>query len=171
MTMKTITQGLLTLLISLLLVSGAQADRKGDSEKITFTGTLMHMAGACIVNNGGDISVQFGNVAVSQVKYEKFIQPLNYTLQCPGAVPGSRISMTFKATPVSGGDGATLASSVPGLWVRVLREKQPQPLNKAFDVPNVNTPPALSVELRQDPTVVLRAGAFSAIGTLVAEYQ
>jgi len=169
--MKTITQGLLTLFISLLLVPGAQADRKGDSAKIALTGKLMRTDRSCTVNNGGDISVQFGNVAVSQVKDEKFIQPLNYTLQCPGAVPGSRISMTFKATPVSGGDGATLASSVPGLWVRVLREKQPQPLNKAFDVPNVNTPPALSVQLRQDPKVVLKAGAFSATGTLVAEYQ
>lgn len=144
------------------------AAQTGDTMSITFTGRLNNHK-PCVVNNNQDINVAFGNVNINKVSTDHITQSMDYSLDCSGSQAGNTVEMTIKATPVTG-DTAAIASNIPGLWLKFIKDGQPQDLNEAFTVADWQSTPTLEIELEKDPAVELEAAAFSATATLMSEY-
>jgi len=159
--MKTITQGLLTLLISLLLVSGAQADRKGDSEKITFTGKLMlTVQDGCTFNQGGTVNVDFGQVGfkpggggnvLDPVPGDK---PIASAMHCTGSTTGAHMSLMPSGTALIAADGHKVLGvyvnnvQLTSLGIELLVDKKPWDAGTPFPV-DMKMPPVLEARLVQ----------------------
>jgi len=159
----------LPVLLALLLAPGAVAQQVGDKMQVAFKGHLMPAITACQVNKDQTITAEFNNVGINKVASGQYILPLKYSLEkCDGAA--NTIKMMLKAT-ANGLDAATMSTSVAGLGVKVLKDGQPLALNQYFTIADGQKPPQLQVQLVKDPAITLKESAFTATGTLLAEYQ
>lgn len=147
------------------IVTAAQT---GDTLSITFTGRLNNHK-PCVVNNNQDINVAFGNVNIARVSTDHITHAMDYSLDCSGTQASNTVEMTIKAIPVTG-DTAAIASNIPGLWLRFIKDGKPQDLNASFIVTDWQSPPRLEIELEKDPAVELQAAEFSGTATLISEY-
>lgn len=146
----------------------AFATQTGDSMNISFTGRLMNRK-PCTVSDGKIILVNFGNVNVNNVTNDHVIKDLDYSLNCPDATSDNTVQLTIRGTPITG-DSTVIASSAAGLWMKFLKDGEPQALNTAFVVDDWRNPPGLTIELEKDPSTELNAGAFTGTVTLISEY-
>lgn len=130
----------------------------------------MVLSTPCSVNGDQPVTVTFGNVGISKIDSGKYVQALDYRLNCGGATSTSRVSLTVRATPAAW-DAKAIATSVDGLGAQILRDGEPLALNTSVDVPDPSSPPVLQVKLVKDSSVTLTEQAFTAAGTLIADYE
>lgn len=150
--------------------SYAGEGQKGDSVDFTFSGRLQAMT-PCSINSDGPVTVAFGNVGITKVDSGRYLQQMNYILDCGTATSSNTVLMSFTTTTPVATDTAAIASDIPGLWVKILKDGIPLELGKEFQVADPQVPPKIEVQLIKDPTMDLIEGAFKATGTLVAEYM
>lgn len=142
----------------------------GDSIDYTFSGRLQAWT-PCTFNNGGPITLEFGNVGISKVDSGQYLRELKYTLECGSATSSNTVIMVFTTTTPVATDSASISSDIPGLWVKILKDGAPLELGKEFQVADPQSPPKIEVQLIRDSGTDLIEGAFKATGTLVAEYM
>lgn len=162
-----INQAVACVVLCLVLITGAEAEQKGDSVNFHFTGRLVQQS-FCTINNDGIIDVPFGNVGVNRVSSGEYVQDLDYTLVCQGATANTSVNMMILAAPAVWNIQAT-QTSVTGLGVRFLSENEAIDLNTALTIDPTH-PPHLQAQLVSDPQANLTAQAFTATGTLLASY-
>lgn len=155
------------LAVVLLLPSLSRGAQTGDSVMFVFTGRLM-AATPCTVNGDKLITVDFKTVAVNKVDNGQYVRDIDYSLNCPSATASSTVRLLLRADP-SSFDSRAMKTDVPALGVQVLNAGVPISLNAAMNIDPGN-PPKLQAKLVKDPSGTLPARAFSATGTLVAEY-
>ncbi|KTC19456.1 pilus assembly protein [Pseudomonas marginalis ICMP 9505] len=146
---------------SLSLCSGAWAN-------LTFSGTLNEPP-PCTIDAGNTIEVDFGDVGVKRVDGEKYRQGVGYIITCgPDTLPWElKLSVNGTATTF---DGAAVQTSVPALGIRLFQNNVPFLLNTPLDI-TLSSPPTLEAVPVKQPGAILAPASFTAVATLLAEYE
>ncbi|EOY5052097.1 fimbrial protein [Serratia marcescens] len=136
---------------------------------MAFSGTL-NAPPPCVINNGQRIEVDFGQqVGISQVDGQRYLQNVNYRIDCEPGSSGQTLGLTLVAA-ASGFDVAAVPTNVPDLAIRLLLAGNPFVLNKRMPIDAANTPRLQAVPVKR-PGGALTPQAFSAQATLLADYQ
>lgn len=151
----------LLLLCSLGLCSGASAN-------LTFSGTLNEPP-PCTIDAGNTIEVDFGDVGVKRVDGERYRRGVGYTINCGTDTLPWELKLSVNGTPTTF-DGAAVQTSVPALGIRIFQNSLPFPLNTPLDI-NLSAPPTLEVVPVKQAGAVLPPARFTAVATLLAEYE
>ena len=154
-------QRVLLTLCSIGLCSGASAN-------LTFSGTLNEPP-PCTIDNGNTIEVDFGDVGVKRVDGVKYRRGVGYAINCGADTLPWELKLSVNGTATSF-DGAAVQTSVPALGIRIFQNDRPFPLNAPLDI-NLSSPPTLEVVPVQQPGATLTPARFTAVATLLAEYQ
>ncbi len=154
-------QRALLALCSLGLCSGVSAN-------LTFSGTLNEPP-PCTIEAGNTIEVDFGDVGVKRVDGVKYRRALAYTISCGPATLPWELKLSVNGTATSF-DGSAVQTSVPELGIRLFQNNLPFLLNTPLDI-TLSSPPTLEVVPVKQPGAVLAPARFTAVATLLAEYQ
>lgn len=165
---QAVTAMLVIALIGTTLSSFARAKQTGDKLNYSFTGRMVH-ATPCSVNGDQPVSVTFGNVGVSKIDTGKYVQNLNYTLECGVATASDKVGLTIIAIPAAW-DTKAIATSADGLGAQILKDGSPLELNTQTMITDPSRPPVLQVLLVKNPAVTLTEQAFTATGTFLVDY-
>lgn len=154
-------QRALLALCSLGLCSAASAN-------LTFSGTLNEPP-PCTIDAGNTIEVDFGDVGIKRVDGVQYRKGVGYTINCgTDTLPWAlKLSVNGTATTF---DGSAVQTSVPALGIRVFQNNLPFSLNTPLDI-SLSSPPVLEVVPVKQPGATLAPARFSAVATLLAEYQ
>lgn len=140
----------------------------GVSANLTFSGTLNEPP-PCTIDAGNTIEVDFGDVGVKRVDGVKYRQSVGYTINCgTDTLPWAlKLSVNGTATTF---DGSAVQTSIPALGIRVFQNSQPFVLNSPLEI-SLSSPPVLEVVPVKQPGATLTPARFTAVATLLAEYQ
>ncbi|RFD30399.1 pilus assembly protein [Pseudomonas sp. GL93] len=154
-------QRALLALCSLGLCSAASAN-------LTFSGTLNEPP-PCTIDAGNTIEVDFGDVGIKRVDGVQYRKGVGYTINCgTDTLPWAlKLSVNGTATTF---DGSAVQTSVPALGIRVFQNNLPFSLNTPLDI-SLSSPPVLEVVPVKQPGATLAPARFTAVATLLAEYQ
>lgn len=154
-------QRALLALCSLGLCSAASAN-------LTFSGTLNEPP-PCTIDAGNTIEVDFGDVGIKRVDGVQYRKGVGYTINCgTDTLPWAlKLSVNGTATTF---DGTAVQTSVPALGIRIFQNNLPFSLNTPLDI-SLSSPPVLEVVPVKQPGATLAPARFSAVATLLAEYQ
>jgi type 1 fimbria pilin len=148
-------------LCSLGLCSGASAN-------LTFSGTLNEPP-PCTIDAGNTIEVDFGDVGVKRVDGVKYRKGVGYTLSCGTDTLPWVLKLSVNGTSTTF-DGAAVQTNVPELGIRIFQNNVPFRLNTPLDI-TLSSPPTLEVVPVKRAGAILAPARFSAVATLLAEYQ
>jgi P pilus assembly protein, pilin FimA len=156
------------LLIATSMLSACLPGRGSADATVNFKGTLIE-APPCVVNGKQQIVVDFGNeVMTTRVDGVNYKQPITFTLDCSTAV-SSKQKVRISGTAASF-DSNLLSTSVTGLGIALYsggnRYSPGSWIN--FTVPD--SPTFEAVPVKADG-VTLSGGSFSALASLVVDYQ
>lgn len=146
-----------------------QAAVTGDIIEYTFGGRLVAQRTTCIVNDNREIDIQFGNVNITKVSTGQYILDIKYTLDCGNATDINTVYMKIQAISEPWDDKA-INTSADGLGVRILSDGTSMELNKDIKI-NIANQPVLQAQLVQKPDTTLSEQSFSAVGSLLVEYE
>ena len=140
----------------------------GASANLTFSGTLNEPP-PCTIDAGNTIEVDFGDVGVQRVDGEKYRKGVGYTISCGTDTLPWVLKFSVNGTSTTF-DGAAVQTSVPELGIRIFQDNLPFALNKPLNI-TLSSPPTLDVVPVKRPGAILTPARFSAVATLLAEYQ
>lgn len=140
----------------------------GAAANLRFSGTLNEPP-PCTIEAGNTIEVDFGDVGVKRVDGEKYRRGLGYTISCGSDTLPWQLKLSVNGTPTAF-DGAAVQTSVAALGIRIYQNNLPFALNTPLDI-SLTAPPRLEVVPVKLPGAVLPAASFTAVATLLAEYQ
>ena len=135
---------------------------------MTFSGTLNEPP-PCTIDAGNTIEVDFGDVGVQRVDGEKYRKGVGYTISCGSDTLPWVLKLSVNGTSTTF-DGAAVQTSVPELGIRIFQDNLPFALNKPLNI-TLSSPPTLDVVPVKRPGAILTPARFSAVATLLAEYQ
>lgn len=140
----------------------------GASANVTFSGTLNEPP-PCTIDGGNTIEVDFGDVGVKRVDGVKYRKGLGYTISCSPATLPWELKLSVNGTPTTF-DGSAVQTNVPDLGIRIFQNNVPFPLNTPLDI-SLSSPPTLEVVPVKSLGAVLTPARFTAVATLLAEYE
>ena len=138
------------------------------SANLTFSGTLNEPP-PCTIDAGNTIEVDFGDVGIKRVDGVQYRKGVGYTINCGTDTLPWALKLSVNGTPTTF-DGAAVQTSVPALGIRVFQNNLPFSLNTPLDI-SLSSPPVLEVVPVKQPGATLAPARFSAVATLLAEYQ
>ncbi len=138
------------------------------SANLTFSGTLNEPP-PCTIDAGNTIEVDFGDVGVKRVDGERYRRGVGYTISCGADNFPWVLKLSVNGTPTTF-DNAAVQTSVPALGIRVFQNNQAFGLNTPLDI-SLASPPVLEVVPVMQPGAILTPARFTAVATLLAEYQ
>ncbi|MEB0046571.1 MULTISPECIES: fimbrial protein [unclassified Pseudomonas] len=148
-------------LCSIGLCSGASAN-------VTFSGTLNEPP-PCTIDGGRTIEVDFGDVGVRRVDGVKYRRGVGYTINCGTDTLPWVLKLSINGTATAF-DGSAVQTSVPELGIRLFQNNVPFLLNTPLDI-TLSSQPILEVVPVKRPGSILVPARFTAVATLLAEYQ
>lgn len=154
-------QRALLALCSIGLCSGASAN-------LTFSGTLNEPP-PCTIDSGSTIEVDFGDVGTKRVDGVKYRRAVGYTINCGNSPLPWLLKLSVNGTATTF-DDAAVQTSAPDLGIRLLQNSLPFLLNTPLDI-TLASPPTLEVVPVKRPGAVLAPARFTAVATLLAEYE
>ncbi|WP_455827635.1 fimbrial protein [Pseudomonas graminis] len=138
------------------------------SANLTFNGTLNEPP-PCTIDSGSTIEVDFGDVGTKRVDGVKYRRAVGYTIRCSASTLPWLLKLSVKGTETTF-DNAALQTTAPDLGIRLYQNSLPFRLNTPLDI-SLSAPPTLEVVPVKRPGSVLKAQGFTAVATLLAEYQ
>ena len=138
------------------------------SANVTFSGTLNEPP-PCTIDSGSTIEIDFGDVRTKRVDGVRYRRGVGYTIRCgPSTLPWLlKLSVNGTATTF---DASAVQTSVPDLGIRLFQNNLPFRLNTPLDI-TLASPPTLEVVPVKRPGSILAPARFTAVATLLAEYQ
>lgn len=153
----------------LVLPLSGQAKMEPTNVKINISGTVV-ANGSCSFSGGKPITVEFGDVYISDIADGKYVQKLDYTVTCKGDAGGKTIQLRLKGEGADF-DGSLLKTDAKGLGIRLLRNNSSMKPGSWYDL-NPSAPPTLEGELvRQKGAEFSNGQAFNASATLEVAYN
>ncbi|MCU1729157.1 fimbrial protein [Pseudomonas sp. 7P_10.2_Bac1] len=138
------------------------------SANLAFSGTLVEPP-VCTINNGNTITIDFKDVGINKVDGVNYREAVNYTISCAGSTLPWEMVLTVRGTATTF-DPAAVQSNVADLGIHMLQDGRAFNLNTPMVI-NPQAPPVLEAVPVKLLGSSLRAGAFNAAATLLAEYQ
>lgn len=138
------------------------------SANLTFNGTLNEPP-PCTIDSGSTIEVDFGDVGTKRVDGVKYRRAVGYTIRCGASTLPWLLKLSVKGAETTF-DNAALQTTAPDLGIRLYQNNAPFRLNTPLDI-SLAAPPTLEVVPVKRPGSVLKAQGFTAVATLLAEYQ
>ena len=138
------------------------------SANLTFSGTLNEPP-PCTIDSGNTIEVDFGDVGVKRVDGVKYRRGVGYSINCGTDTLPWALKLSVNGTPTAF-DGAAVQTSVLELGIRIFQNNLPLPLNTPLDI-TLSSPPILEVVPVKQPGATLGSARFTAVATLLAEYE
>jgi type 1 fimbria pilin len=154
-------QRALLALCSIGLCSGASAN-------LTFSGTLNEPP-PCTIDAGRTIEVDFGDVGTKRVDGVKYRKGVGYTISCGTDTLPWMLKLSVNGTATAF-DGSAVQTSASELGIRLFQNNVPFLLNTPLDI-NLSSPPILEAVPVKRPGAILSPARFTAVATLLAEYQ
>lgn len=146
-----------------------QAKMDTTDVKISISGTVV-ANGRCSFAGGNPITVEFGDVYISDIAAGKYRQPLNYSVACSGDAGGKAIQMQLSGTGADF-DGTLLGTDAKGLGIKLLWDKSQMDIGKWYDL-DPAAPPTLEGELvKQKGADFSNGQEFNASATLKVAYN
>lgn len=137
--------------------------------KINITGTVV-ANGRCNFAGGSPITVEYGDVFISEIVGDKYRQPLNYNISCSGDAGGKTIQLQLDGSGADF-DGTLLSTNAKGLGIKLLRDNNPMVPGRWYDL-NPSSPPKLEgVLVKQGGAEFNNGQEFSASATLKVAYN
>ena len=140
----------------------------GVSANMTFSGTLNEPP-PCTIDAGNTIEVDFGDVGVKHVDGVKYRKSVGYTISCGTHTLPWQLRLSVNGT-ASTFDGSAVQTNVAELGIRLFQNNLPFLLNTPLDI-SVSSPPLLEVVPVKRPGANLAPARFTAVATLLAEYE
>jgi type 1 fimbria pilin len=140
----------------------------GASANVTFSGTLNEPP-PCTIDAGNTIEVDFGDVGVKRVDGVRYRKGIGYAINCGTDTLPWQLKLSVNGTATTFDDSA-VQTNVPALGIRLFQNNLPFPLNTPLDI-TLSSPPTLEVVPVQQPGATLAPARFTAVATLLAEYQ
>ncbi|HEI8868132.1 TPA: fimbrial protein [Serratia odorifera] len=122
----------------------------------------------CVINKGKVIDVDFGDVGVNRIDGNRYMQRLDYTVECE-FLDGSR---QLKMKIVGSGaafNANVLQTSVNGLGIKLLADGKALNINSAFSIDYANLPKLDAVPVKNAAST-LTEGEFSSGATMLVDY-
>ncbi|MFV8762042.1 fimbrial protein [Yersinia enterocolitica] len=160
---------LAALLVTPILFSGTvlAADEGASQGEMTFKGTLIEPP-VCTLD-GKTIEVDFGeHVMTSRVDQGLYSQPLKHGLDCNGSVI-SDLKLKIVGT-ASSFDPKSLITTADGLAIQISADSKKLPVNEWLNFDKANVP-EMEVVLVKDKDTELKGGKFTALATMMVDYQ
>jgi type 1 fimbria pilin len=154
-------QRALLALCSIGLCSGASAN-------LTFSGTLNEPP-PCTIDSGSTIEVDFGDVGTRRVDGVKYRKGVGYTIRCGASTLPWLLKLSVNGTATTF-DTSAVQTTAPDLGIRLYQNNVPFQLNTPLDI-SLPSPPTLEVVPVKRPGSTLAPARFTAVATLLAEYQ
>ncbi|WP_339471963.1 fimbrial protein [Pseudomonas sp. EL_65y_Pfl1_R83] len=140
----------------------------GASANLTFSGTLNEPP-PCTIDAGNTIEVDFGDVGIRRIDGVQYRRGVGYTINCGADTLPWELKLSVNATATAF-DGSAVQTNVPDLGIRVFQNNVPFLLNTPMDI-TLSSPPTLEVVPVKQPGAVLTPASFTAVATLLAEYE
>ncbi|MCT4715249.1 fimbrial protein [Enterobacteriaceae bacterium H18W14] len=157
-------------LISLLAVlSGMAFPQIAWGVSNTITVHVKVESSPCEINNGEVISVDFGDdLLTTLIDGNEYKKAISYSLDCSqGASDALKIKISGSAAAF---DNAVLQTNQQDLGIALFSNSQPLPLNEWLNFDR-NSQPLLMAAPVKSPGSHLKGGAFSAVATMMIDYQ
>lgn len=113
--------------------------------------------------------MDFGDIGIKRVDGVQYRKGVGYTINCGTDTLPWALKLSVNGTPTTF-DGAAVQTSVPALGIRIFQNNLPFSLNTPLDI-SLSSPPVLEVVPVKQPGATLAPARFSAVATLLAEYQ
>lgn len=140
----------------------------GVSANLTFSGTLNEPP-PCAIDSGSTIEVDFGDVGTRRVDGVKYRKGVGYTIRCGASTLPWLLKLSVNGTATTF-DTSAVQTTVPDLGIRLYQNNVPFQLNTPLDI-SLSSPPTLEVVPVKRPGSTLAPARFTAVATLLAEYQ
>ena len=145
------------------------AKRDTTNVKINITGTIVANA-RCNFSNGNPITVEYGDVYISEIAGDAYKKKVNYSVSCSGDADGKTIQLQFSGSGADF-DGTLLNTDAQGLGIKILRNGSQMTLGQWYDL-NPNAPPTLEAVLVKNSGASFTNGQeFNASATLKVAYN
>lgn len=138
------------------------------SANLTFNGTLNEPP-PCTIDSGSTIEVDFGDVGTRRVDGVKYRKAVGYTIRCGASTLPWLLKLSVKGAETTF-DNAAVQTTAPDLGIRLYQNNLPFRLNTPLDI-SLSSPPTLEVVPVKRPGSILAPASFTAVATLLAEYQ
>jgi len=138
------------------------------SANLTFNGTLNEPP-PCTIDSGSTIEVDFGDVGTKRVDGVKYRRAVGYTIRCGASTLPWLLRLSINGTATTF-DNSAVQTNVPELGIRLFQNNLPFRLNTPLDI-TLSSPPTLEVVPVKQPGSVLAPARFTAVATVLAEYQ
>lgn len=155
----------------LLMTAPPAQAAKGDTTnvKINITGTIVANA-RCSFSDGNPITVEYGDVYISELAGDAYRMPVNYHVKCSGDADGKTIQLQFSGTGAEF-DGTLLKTDTSGLGIKILSNGSQMTLGQWYDL-NPDAPPSLEgVLVKADGASFDNGRQFNASATLKVAYN
>lgn len=153
-------------LVSLALVLGTSAAIAATSN-LTIRGTII-LPPPCEINGEQIITVDFTDeVLTTRVDGINYRQPVIYTLKCS---VGSTSALKMRIEGPSAGFAGALYTSKDNLGIALTNDNQAMPVGSWLNFTSTNQP-KLFATLVKRPGATLKGGPFTALATMVIDYQ
>jgi type 1 fimbria pilin len=146
-----------------------QAKMDTTNIRVNVSGTVVANA-RCSFSGGNPITVEYGDVYISDIGGDTYRQPLAYGVSCRGDADGKTIQLQLSGTGADF-DGTLLSTNAKGLGIKLLRDNSQMVLGRWYDL-NPAAPPKLEgVLVKQSGARFSNGQAFSAAATLTVAYN
>lgn len=122
----------------------------------------------CTINGNRVIEVDFGDVIVPQIDGNRYLKPINYSLECTGQLTNV-MKLAIQGNPTTF-DNSALKTDVEDFGIAMRVNGQPLAINNWINFVYPNKPVLQAVPVKRTG-VDLPGGEFSAGATLMVQYQ
>ncbi|MBW1214090.1 fimbrial protein [Pantoea allii] len=137
---------------------------------VALHGVLLE-APPCIVNEGKTIIVDFGDeVITSRVNGQLYRQKIDFTLNCDSTIKTKQKLRISGNTASDGFDGTVILTEKKGLGIALYAGNRRYTPGEWLDFDTSSIPQLYAVPEKQNG-ITLTGGAFSALASLIVEYQ
>ncbi|WP_369308849.1 pilus assembly protein [Providencia rettgeri] len=138
------------------------------ADNVEFTGTLL-IPPPCTVFEDKVYVIEYKDIGLHKVDGVNFTKTINYALKCDDNLKGWDLMLTIKGISTDF-DKSALETKIKDLGMRITQNGIGFEINKPLKI-SYGQPPVLEVVPVKRPGTTLPEKQFSAVGTLLAEYQ
>ncbi|GAB1437330.1 fimbrial protein [Providencia sp.] len=138
------------------------------ADNVEFTGTLL-IPPPCTVFEDKVYLVEYKDIGLHKVDGVNFTKTINYALKCDDNLKGWDLMLTIKGNPTDF-DKSALKTEIRDLGMRITQNGLGFEINKPLKI-SYGQPPVLEVVPVKRLGTTLPERPFTAIATLLAEYQ